>query len=250
MVAEICAARGIPHRTLPVTVAPVGNLQANARQARYTALGGWMRERGLTALATAHHADDQAETLLMRLNRGGGVRGLAAMRGASRVPGAADLLLLRPLLGWRRADLAQVTSSAGLEPALDPSNHDQRFTRVRVREELAAMPWLAPESLAEAAANLADADDALEWSTAREWQEAVVDDGDTLGYAPAAPRAIRLRILARIVARIGRSEPRGRELARWLDALEAGGSATLAGVRGAGRTTPWRFTPAPPHRTR
>jgi tRNA(Ile)-lysidine synthase len=100
-VAEICGKLGVPHATLKVTVG-AGNLQAEARAARYAALAGWMAERGLAALATAHHADDQAETLILRLNRGSGVAGLAGVRARGLVPGTR-LPLLRPLLGWRRA---------------------------------------------------------------------------------------------------------------------------------------------------
>src|SRR3569833_2120210 len=84
MVAELCAAYGIPHRILTVKVAR-GNLQDKARAARYAALGNWMAERGLSALATAHNADDQAETLLMRLNRGFGEDGHAGVRALSVV---------------------------------------------------------------------------------------------------------------------------------------------------------------------
>ena len=70
-VAGFCADMGVPHTSLKVEVAP-GNLQSQARDARYAALGRWLEERGLAALVSAHHADDQAETLLARLNRASG----------------------------------------------------------------------------------------------------------------------------------------------------------------------------------
>ena len=120
MVAEFCGELGVPHATLAVTLAP-GNLQAEARAARYAALAGWMAEQGLSALATAHHADDQAETLLLRLGRGSGVAGLAGVRASGTVPGT-NLALLRPLLGWRRAELAAVVAAAGMTAVQDPSN--------------------------------------------------------------------------------------------------------------------------------
>src|SRR3954470_23762026 len=110
-VAMICAGLGIPHRILAVTVAPGASVQAQARAARYAALGGWMAEEGLEALLTGHHQDDQAETLLMRLVRGSGLAGLAGIRPAARIAGVK---VCRPLLGWRRAELAAIVAAAGL----------------------------------------------------------------------------------------------------------------------------------------
>ena len=246
-VAAICADRAIPHATLRVQVAK-GNMQAQARAARYHALGQWLGSRGLAGLATAHHADDQAETLLMRLNRGAGVRGLAGMRRRSALPGAPDLPLVRPLLGWRRAELATVVQAAGIPAAQDPSNTNERFDRVKVRQGLADAPWLDPVALAQSADLLGDADDVLAWATDREWVEAVSEGEPGITYRPGSPRAVRLRVLERIVARIGTSTPRGSELARWLDALEAGQTATLSGVKGRGGRDEWHFLPAPPHR--
>ena len=124
MVARVCAGLGVPHAVLPVTLAS-GNLQSEARSARYFALAGWMEQRQLGALLTAHHADDQAETLLLRLNRASGVAGLAGVRARGQVPGTA-LPLLRPLLGWRRGELAGIVAAAGMAPADDPSNRDAR----------------------------------------------------------------------------------------------------------------------------
>ena len=141
-VAEICAARGIDCAVLAVTVAS-GNIQARARAARYAALGEWAERRGLSAIATAHHADDQAETLLMRLNRGSGLAGLTGVREARFMPGSA-VTLIRPLLGFRRHELAQVVEAAGLVPAQDPSNLDERYDRARIRRALAEMDWLDP----------------------------------------------------------------------------------------------------------
>src|SRR5258708_36278065 len=103
MVGEVCRDLGVPHVMLTIdwTKKPDTAIQERARKARYRLLGRWLSDRDLKALATAHHADDQAETLVMRLNRGSGVRGLAGMRPVGRVPGS-DSPLLRPLLGWRR----------------------------------------------------------------------------------------------------------------------------------------------------
>ncbi len=246
-VAALCEARGIVHATLPLTLAPGAGVQERARAARYDALGDWARREGLAALIVAHHADDQAETLVMRLNRGAGVRGLAGMRPRAVTPGHPQLPLLRPLLGWRRAELATVVARAGVAVADDPSNRDSRFERVRARRALAAAEWLSVDGLAASAAHLAEADAALDWAAALALAQ-LRNDGAALLWRPDVPRAVALRVLAEIVARMGRSVPRGAELARWHDALAQGGIATLAGVRGEPRGGVWRFTAAPPHR--
>ncbi|HNJ46834.1 MAG TPA: tRNA lysidine(34) synthetase TilS, partial [Novosphingobium sp.] len=108
MVARLCGELGVPHATLRVTV-DEGNVQSNARTARYAALADWMERDGLGALATAHHADDQAETLLMRLARGSGLDGLAAMPGVTHLAGVK---LVRPLLGVPKARLLATLSEA------------------------------------------------------------------------------------------------------------------------------------------
>src|SRR4051794_28920400 len=80
MVHDLCETLGVPHRTLTVEwqEKPESALQERARKQRYALLSAWASERGLDAIATAHHLDDQAETLVMRLARGSGVRGLAS----------------------------------------------------------------------------------------------------------------------------------------------------------------------------
>jgi len=121
-----------------------------------------LRDRELGALLTAHHLDDQAETMLMRLNRGSGVRGLAGMRQHSPLPGDPEQLLLRPLLGWRRSELEEICATAAVQPAIDPSNDDSKFERVRVRRSLAGADWLDQQGIARSASHCADADDAIE----------------------------------------------------------------------------------------
>ena len=250
-VAGLCHKFGIPHAILRPAVALSGNLQANARAARYGALGEWAKARNLNALLTAHHADDQGETLLMRLSRGAGVRGLAGMRGAAQVPGHPGLPLLRPLLGWRKPELEAIVARAGIDPARDPSNADHRFERVRVRAVLAVVPWLDSAALSASAAHLAEADAALDWAATREWDERVTRDDAGLTYRPSAPRAVRLRVIERVLAMLGHEgTPRGTEIARLEDALEAGQVATLGGVRAQTKANGWRFTPTPPRRMR
>ena len=253
MVAGLCEGLGIAHRTLTVEVPRTGNLSAAARTVRYAALGNWARELGLTAIATAHHADDQAETLLLRLNRGAGLAGLAAMRPRAVLPGSPAIALLRPLLGWRKAELVAVVAAAGWTPADDPSNRDPRFDRARLRAALATGDLLDPARVAASAGHLRDAAEALDWAIAREFAERVTTDPEATTYCPLAPRAIRLGVLARIVAKTlnGAQPPRGDELARLLVTLESGGIATLGGWRGDAREAGvWRFTRTAPPRSR
>lgn len=246
MVAGVCERLGVPHAVLPVAVAE-GNLQAGARAARYAALAAWMTQRGLAALATAHHADDQAETLMMRLNRGSGVAGLAGVRARGEVPGTR-LPLLRPLLGWLRAELAEVVANGGLIAAADPSNADERFDRVRIRQRLAAADWLDTAALARSAAHLADADVALGWAAQREWTEQVEKTGLGMTYRPRAPRAIALRVLARIVSELSGEAPRGGAVARLFDTLVARQPGSIGELVARPLPGGWTFIHAPQRR--
>jgi tRNA(Ile)-lysidine synthase len=251
-VAEICARLGVPHAILTASwkETPETAIQERARRQRYRLLSYWVEERGLGALATAHHADDQAETMLMRLARGAGVRGLAAMRSRAVATGS-HVPLIRPLLGWRRIELERICAAAGLTPVSDPSNQDERFERVRVRRALAHEDWLDPAAVARSAANLADADVALDWAAKAEWSSAIQAKRGTILYRPGeAPREIMRRIIAKVVRRLateGDPELRGRETDQLLRTLTEGGVATIRGVRCEGGRE-WRFTPAPPRR--
>jgi tRNA(Ile)-lysidine synthase len=249
MVAELCSAYGIPHRILTVKVA-LGNLQDRARAARYAALGKWCKERKLGALATAHHADDQAETLIMRLNRGSGVAGLAGVRARGNIPGS-DIVLLRPLLGWRRKELGEIVAQSGLEAARDPSNEDPKFDRARIREALQAAGgqagWLDIDAIAQSAAHLADAEAVLQWATQREWDEAVKVGEGQVHYRPKAPHPIRIRIVARAIGMLG-AEPRLGSVAKLLQRLQNGKDATLGGVVARVAPDGWTFRREPPRR--
>jgi tRNA(Ile)-lysidine synthase len=252
MVGALCARLNVPHAILTACWdrTPETAIQERAREERYRLLGEWAAERGLDSVATAHHLDDQAETLLMRLDRGAGVRGLAAIRPATVMAGG-NIRLIRPLLGWRVSELAQVCAAAGVKAAVDPGNLDERFERVRLRNALAQADWLDPEAVARSAANLARADEALDWATGREWQLQVDRAGQEIVYRPSAPAEIRRRIVGRAVAAIaregGENPLRGRELDRICELLEGGGKATLRGVLCSGGLE-WRFAPAPMRR--
>jgi tRNA(Ile)-lysidine synthase len=246
MVAAICTGLDVPHTILPVEVA-TGNLQAEARTARYAALAGWVEARDLAALATAHHADDQAETLLLRLNRASGVAGLAGTRARGVVPGT-DIPLLRPLLDWRKAELAALVAGAGLAAVDDPSNSDERFDRARLRKALGKAEWLDVPAIAASAAHLADADAALDWAARREWAECVTAEGLGLTYRPQAPRAIALRVLARIVIQLDGKEPRGGAVAGLFDALLEGRTSSIGDLVARPGRGGWTFSKAPVRR--
>jgi len=249
MVAALCERLGVPHAILTASWngKPETALQERARTERYRLLSQWANERGLGAIATAHHLDDQAETFLMRLVRGAGVNGLAGMRRIARVPGS-DVPLIRPLLGWRHSELQAVCADAGVEASRDPSNDDDQFERVRVRRKLEGVNWLNPAAVAASAGHLAEAEAALEWAADQEWRRAVSDDDQTIVYRPTdCPPEIRRRVVRRAVidlANEGDSDPRGREIDALLETLAEGRKSTLRGVLCTGGAE-WRFEPAP-----
>jgi tRNA(Ile)-lysidine synthase len=129
VVAELASDRGLAFRSLRVHVEPGGSLQDHARIARHRALRAEAARVRAGVIALGHTADDQAETVLMRLLAGASPGGLPAM--AERERG-----LVRPLLRvWRDATIAYC-AALGIEPLMDPSNADPRFLRSRVRHEL------------------------------------------------------------------------------------------------------------------
>lgn len=242
LVARICQDLDLSHAILAADAPIEGNLQAGARALRYRLLGRWTVEAGIGWLLTAHHADDQAETLAMRLGRGAGLSGLAGVRAATDIAG---LKVARPLLGWRRAELAAVAARAGIEPASDPSNEDDRFDRARIRKRFAEADWLDPPAAARSAAALAEAEDALDWAAERLFEERVARSGETIAFDPSdLPAELRRRIVLRLLR--AEAPPRGEAVQRLLATLEAGGTATLAGMKCEGGPV-WRFSRAPPH---
>lgn len=240
-VAGICRALGIPHATLRAEMRDMSNIQAAARARRYALLTSWIAGIGAPVLATAHHLDDQAETLVMRLSRGSGLSGLSGIR-------AVNPPLVRPLLGWRREELAAIVREAGLDPVADPSNEDERFDRARLRRRLAETAWLDPAPLARSAGALAEADAAMSWMVERLWRERVEALPDGYGLDPAGlPAELQRRLVLAVLNAMGRPAPRGEDVTRLLATLGAGGTATLADIKCAGAPQ-WRFIPAPPRR--
>ncbi len=130
LVAAAAAEHQLPFTALSVIVPARGSsLQDRARDARHAALQRLADDLGATAIALAHTADDQAETVLMRALAGATPRGLAAMAERSG-------RLARPMLRVWRADVTAYCAALGLSTVDDPSNDDPRFLRSRVRHEL------------------------------------------------------------------------------------------------------------------
>ena len=248
-VAEACARRGVPHTTLAIKVPDDRTgLQAAARAARYAALGRWAADGGAAWLATGHHRDDQAETVLMRAARGAGVAGLSGIRQSRSLNEAPGITLIRPLLRWTKAELEAVVAGSGLAPARDPSNDDPRFDRTRARA-LLAQGWPAADRLVAVAARMAEAEAALAWSAQALAEERLAfADGAARLDVEAVPREYRRRLLLMIFAvLVPEARLRGDSLDRLLAALERGEVATLAGLR-CEPGSQWRFAPAAPRR--
>ncbi len=235
--AEAARALGLfPVRVKHVEVAGPGGPEAAARDARYAALESAARELDAAAVLLGHSLDDQAETVLLGLARGSGtlsIAGMAAVAGLYR----------RPLLGLRRAVLAQACADQGLEPWHDPHNGDEGFARVRVRRSI--LPYLEEhldagivEALARTAAIAREDAEALDHMV-DELAEDLTDlaeGGCSLAVAGLLvnPPAIRHRLIRLIVqSQFGASISRAQtlEVARLATDWHGQGPVHLPGVR-------------------
>jgi tRNA(Ile)-lysidine synthase len=235
---------GIPHRTVRWSgIKPTTGLQENARAARYRLLVQAAVRFGADRILTAHTRDDQAETVLMRMSRGSGLNGLGGMARTARVPGALqdDLRLLRPLLEIPKTRLVATLRSAGIAYADDPSNHDPRFSRARMRR---LMPALAAEGLdaarlSQLARRLRRAEVALAAAADHAWASHArehLGNTQTIVFGSAfvaLPTELRLRLVARAIAQVGNEG--AAELAK-LEALDEAVSAAAAATTRLRRT--------------
>jgi len=236
----------LPHRTLRWSGAkPSTGVPAAARAARYALLARAARQSRATHILTAHTRDDQAETVLMRLLRGSGIAGLAAMARETERDG---LLLARPFLDVSKSQLIATLKKAKIEFAEDPTNRDPSFTRPRIR---ALMPALIaeggdPRNLARLALRLGRANAAVEVLADgaerylalrdRRSAEAGLDirasasrSFDAAAFA-AMPEEIRLRLLLRAINQFGHEG--AAELGKveaLLSVLDRTGSESIAG---------------------
>ncbi len=234
-VAALAQRWGIPHETLKwQSWDGTGNLQDQARRARYRLLLDWAGSLGLQAIALGHTADDQAETVLMRLARAAGVSGLSAMAGVRQESGIA---LLRPLLATTRSRLRAYLMAQGITWIDDPSNQDARFDRIKVREALSRLDQIGvtAESLSRVAENLAQAREALaHYAQESAVRHMRVTDGeiciDRDGFE-TLPEEIRRRLVVAAVLWIAGGEypPRRSAIDQALKAILTGGGATAAG---------------------
>jgi len=149
--------------------------EASAREARYAALAALAREQQVAAILVAHHQQDQAETVLLRLLRGAGVLGLSAMQSDVQRQG---MRLLRPWLEIERAALVEIvrthTARTGWQAVLDPSNADPQYKRGAFRTELAPVleaHWPAwRQTLVRHAKQAAEVTEILQEVAAADWQ--------------------------------------------------------------------------------
>ncbi len=203
-VAKRCASLGIDHTILTWTADHQnGNLQAMARQARQTLIADWARANGVGSVALGHTLDDQAETFIMRLARGSGVDGLAGMTPQTQISG---IRWLRPWLGLSRADLRDFLTRQGQGWIDDPSNDNDRFLRVRVRQILPLLEEMgvSRQRIVNTSENMGRAREALEIATWQLAQECVETppSGEvaiTRAIFDAAPQELRLRLMAGIL---------------------------------------------------
>ena len=211
MVREWLAAAGIDAVTLTREgPPPESNRQAQARHARYALMRRWCREAGVMHLLLGHHSQDQAETLLLRLARGSGVDGLAAM---APVLETADVRLLRPLLDVPAKHLAAFMEAEGQPFLSDPSNKDSAYARVRIRGLLPGLEreGLTVSRLSATARRMARARAALDGAATALLARAaaIYPEGfATLSPGPLyeAPEEVALRALSRLLSCIGGAE--------------------------------------------
>lgn len=176
-VGAICAALGVPHDVLVWEGWDgAGNLQAQARAARYGLIDDWISKHDIDFVLLGHTADDQAETFLMRLARGSGVDGLAAMSDSNDE-------YLRPLLGTTRQALRDMLKARDIEWCDDPSNDDDRFDRIKARKIMDTLEplGLTQERILQTVQHMANAKRALTWAACEFAKSSIIEDrGDLL----------------------------------------------------------------------
>ena len=217
IVGQIAASFGVRHTTLHwLGGKPAAGIPNAARNARYALLDDYAKSfavDGSVAVVTAHHQDDQAETVLMRLARGGGVDALAAMRCERPLIEGSPVRLLRPLLGFSKARLVATLNDVGTGWLDDPTNSDTKFERTRVRAALDAS-GLGAAALATTARRMADASEGIDYAVARfiETLDLSTNSGifaslDRRAF-DAGPAIVRQSVFAQLIGYFGGATPK------------------------------------------
>jgi len=231
---------------------PATAIEEKARAARYRLMGRYCVEHDITSLFLGHTRDDEAENFLLRLGRGSGVDGLAAMNaaGALPMPGLQSVRLLRPLLDFGRGELRDYLNRSGASWFDDPMNDDLRFARNRIRKLIPALAeaGIPAGRIVDASRHLARARTALDCATQAFLAEHAEFGGSTAILDTEAlaklPREIGLRALSQALLRVSAREyrPRFARLERLFDAIISSGfrRQTLAGccIERPGRSSP------------
>ncbi|MCY4179486.1 MAG: tRNA lysidine(34) synthetase TilS [Litoreibacter sp.] len=234
-VAEVCAEYHLPHEVLSWDDWDgSGNVQSEARAARYRLLSEWSTANSLDVVALGHTCDDVAETFLMRLARGSGLDGLAAMERHFERYGAT---FARPLLGLRRETLRLFLASHGYRWCEDPSNEDARFQRVKTRSVLKELASLGVDSeeIARAAGELQSVKSLIRRYTKETAEKIVEFQGGDLVVAQAAwravPREMQRRLLNAMLQWVGGTDypPRAEAVAELQAQLLANSTHSLNG---------------------
>jgi len=235
MVAAWCQKAGLKHETVRwAGPYPKTRIQERAREARYRLLTEVARRHDAAALVTAHHADDQAETILFRLLGGSGVAGLRGMQTVATDGLTGDLPLLRPLLDWDKQTLEKVCLYNTIPFVRDPSNDDPHYARTRLRRlaGLLAAEGLGTAELTRLGRRMAGAQAVIDWAMAAQQARLVRvplsdDAGHRLDFAPFAglPEALIAAMLKAEIAIVT-----GELQAPRLDRLEGAAQAIAVGL--------------------
>ena len=241
-VASICRDSGIPHAILRPVVPIRGSIQSAARRARYGLLHDWMKDQHIHWLATAHHADDQLETMIMRILRGSGIDGMSGIREKRGH-------IIRPLLHFQKSALDAYVASQGIDAVDDPSNRDQGYDRVRVRNALKDLEGFDTRLASQSASALGAAREAIEWHGRPACRRHMSKRGCGCTLSKTGfPHEIQRRLLLKCLHICDPAlSPRGSQIDQTIIALQRGETVTLGDILCRGGEN-WTFPAAPKRR--
>jgi tRNA(Ile)-lysidine synthase len=244
MVHQWCVSRGIGHETLCPETPISGSVQLSARAIRYKLLDAWMDRENIRWLATAHHADDQLETLVMRILRGSGLAGLSGIR-------AIRGRVIRPLLSFTRQELRDWAEQNALPFVDDPSNVDRDFDRVKVRQMLNGLQDFDIRRSNRTAVIMQQTEDALSWTTKQLARQRVREAESSFSFAPDDLHPLYVRRLTEFCLHQLSPELQisGPATDRLISSLQAGKTAMIGNIHCVSGDL-WQFSYAPPRRTK